>query len=144
MTHSKNVFPRKKVFISGPMENIPDKNRANFEAAQEELEKFGWVVLNPWYNNIEKSSPRKDHMRADIKMLLECDAIYSLIGWKDSPGATTEFHVAEQIEIPHMEQTSDWNILPPWELYKIKPLRDSFGMITYNQLQKKLLGGTHS
>lgn len=143
MTHSKNVFPRKKVFISGPMENIPDKNRANFEAAQEELEKFGWVVLNPWYNSIEKSSPRKDHMRADIKMLLECDAIYSLEGWKDSPGASAEFHVAEQIEIPHMEQGRDWNILHPWDLKTDKPLRYSFGMITFNQFQDKFLDGTY-
>lgn len=36
-------------------------------------------------------------MKADIKLLMDCDAIYLLKGWEDSKGARIEKELAESL-----------------------------------------------
>lgn len=45
-------------------------------------------------NGLPKSAPYGRHMRKDLRMLLDCDAIYMLCGWERSKGATIEKAVA--------------------------------------------------
>jgi len=87
-----------KTYISGAISGLPlnlviDK----FKKAEDELFSKGHEVINPLNNNIDKNASWLDHMRADIKMLLDCDAIYMLVGWPDSKGAMIEYQLAQNL-----------------------------------------------
>lgn len=54
----------------------------------------GYEVANPFQNGLPKEATEVEHMRADINMLCECDAIIMLPGWEQSKGCLNEFHTA--------------------------------------------------
>lgn len=89
----------KTIYISGPMSNMPDLNFPAFHAAAAELRALGHTVMNP----AEKADEDKpgmeweDFMRQDIKMLMDCDTIHMLPGWKRSRGARLEHLIAMEL-----------------------------------------------
>mgnify|MGYP002523121716 CR=1 FL=1 len=83
-----------KVFISGPMSSIKDYNKPAFDWAQKELEALGYSVFNPSWMTFDDSWTREDIMPIDIAALSRCDAIYMLLGWEKSKGATAEYNYA--------------------------------------------------
>lgn len=83
-----------KVYISGPMTGKPDYNRAAFFRAAEALKKKGCYVPVHTAWMVDQLS-RVDYMRMALQMMLTCDAIYLLKGWKTSLGALQEFSVAQ-------------------------------------------------
>ena len=83
-----------KVYISGPMTGKPDYNRAAFFRAAEALKKKGCYVPGHTAWMVDQLS-RVDYMRMALQMMLTCDAIYLLKGWKTSLGALQEFSVAQ-------------------------------------------------
>jgi hypothetical protein len=89
-----------KIFISGPMTGYEDYNRPAFFHMEDVLTKAGWDVANPANNGVHEEQPFYVHLKADFKMLLKCDALFSLDGWKDSPGATMEYLVARNSGMP--------------------------------------------
>tara|TARA_B110000211_G_scaffold120245_1_gene139037 strand:- start:969 stop:1409 length:441 start_codon:yes stop_codon:yes gene_type:complete len=91
-----------KIFISGPMTGYEDYNRPAFFHMEDVLTKAGWDVANPANNGVHENQPFYVHLKADFKMLLKCDAIFSLNGWKDSPGATMEYLVARNCGMPQI------------------------------------------
>ena len=85
----------KRVYIAGPMTDMPDHNFPAFHAAAKRFRDAGWEVVNPAENfggNI--TLPRWRYMRKDIAALTQCDAIALLPGWWRSRGATLEYQVA--------------------------------------------------
>lgn len=84
-----------KVYISGAIahHNI-EQRKAAFDNAWSNLHEKGYMAFNPFLNGLDDSEPYEAHMRTDISMLLECDAIYMLKGWEKSNGAKLEFNVA--------------------------------------------------
>lgn len=122
-----------KIFISGPMTGIENYNANAFIDAEEQLLAAGWDVVNPYYNQVEKDAPREEHMRADLKLLLECDTIYSLIGWHKSVGATVEFLAAKQCGMKQILQTQFGDVPTPTNFKETKNLWHS---ITHEQLTK--------
>lgn len=84
-----------KVYVSGKIsgESLKDV-RFYFEAAKARLMKKGYDVITPFENGLPPSAPYAEHMKADIRMLLGCDAIFMLPGWGYSPGARVEHEVA--------------------------------------------------
>ena len=101
---------RPRCYIAGPIAGVPDF-RERFAAAVPAVEALGYEVVNPC------DIPPVDHegecppgydpggdasghtssacfMRADLRALLDCDAIYLLPGWQESRGATVERSVA--------------------------------------------------
>jgi hypothetical protein len=92
----------KKVYISGKMKGLSvEEITTKFQNAESELRKMGFKPVNPLDNGISGYDYKK-HMRADIKMLLECDAICMLPCWTDSRGATLEKEIAEATGIEVM------------------------------------------
>ncbi len=85
-----------KVYISGAISSISyDEANVNFTDAEAYLEAKGFEVLNPMDNGLSSDATYEEHMKRDLEMLLECDAIYMLHNWRESKGATCERHVAK-------------------------------------------------
>ena len=83
-----------KIYISGPMSNLPDLNRPAFNAKAAELRALGHEVVNPAELPEIPGGEWADYMKADIKLLLDCEAIYMLDGWEDSKGVQIEYELA--------------------------------------------------
>lgn len=85
----------RRIYISGPITGIdPEVCRNRFEAAEKRLIARGYTPVNPLKNGLPDDAPYDDHMRRDLEMLAECDAIYMLDGWEKSKGCRIEFNVA--------------------------------------------------
>ena len=97
----------KRIYISGPITGMPDLNKRAFCDAEGELCAAGFVAVNPVYNGLPDSAAWHEHMRADIKMLMDCDGIAMLDGWWLSKGARLEKHLAERLGMRSM-------MLPQW------------------------------
>lgn len=82
------------VYISGKMRGMPeDESRRLFEEVERFLTGHGFRALNPW--KFEHTSDRwGDRIIADLELLKTCDAIWMLENWRDSDGATVEYHFA--------------------------------------------------
>lgn len=83
-----------KTYISGPMTGIPGYNYPAFMAAAADLRAKGRTVVNPAENGLPPTATWHEHMRADIKELVDCDTIYLLPGWRNSKGARLEVRIA--------------------------------------------------
>ena len=85
----------KKIYISGPISGYSYEERQQYFAkVQEILELVGYEVKNPLDNGLPSDSTTHQHMREDLKMLLECDEIFLLQDWNRSAGCQTELNVA--------------------------------------------------
>jgi hypothetical protein len=93
-----------KLYISGPISNPNLKtvkaNKAVFNVAEVQLDAAGHSVINPIKNGVPDDAPWVDHMRADIKMLMDCDAVATLPGWANSTGAQIEVEIAHMLGLP--------------------------------------------
>lgn len=89
-----NGFTR--IYISGPITGMPDGNiKAFFDAAHKIRTKVaGAVTFNPYEKRLLESSSWQEHMRMDIKMLMDCDGVCMLPGWQHSRGANLEHRIA--------------------------------------------------
>jgi len=89
----------KTIYISGPMTGKEDFNREAFKNAVVALVSQGWAVVNPHEVPTGKEEPSyNDYMRADLKAMLDCEALYMLDGWEDSKGANIERNLAIQLD----------------------------------------------
>lgn len=84
-----------KIYISGPITGWPiDMCRVRFEAAEFLLRMQGFEPVNPMKNGLPEDAPYDEHMKRDLEMLAECDAIYLLNGWERSKGCRIELQEA--------------------------------------------------
>ena len=88
---------RKRIYIAGPMTGHADHNYPAFHAAAERLEEAGWDVVNPAENFGGRTDlPRESYLRADVALLVKCEAIAMLPGWQESQGAKLEYLLARE------------------------------------------------
>lgn len=111
------------VYVSGPMTGYVDFNRPAFFAAEEHLASQGWVVVNPARVDLEGIEDVSDwthaqYLKRDLKMLLDCDAIYLLPGWKYSKGANIEHQTALACGIQILTETD----LDLWRTFEGEPI----------------------
>lgn len=91
----------KRIYIAGPMTGHPEHNFPAFHAAARRLHEAGWEVVNPADNFGGRTDlPRSSYLRADLVLLLQCDAVAMLPGWETSPGAKLEYLLARQLQLP--------------------------------------------
>ena len=82
---------RENVYISGAIAHLDiEERKAAFNAAEQRLKAAGMIPF---------TADWREHMRVDIKALLECDAIYMLRGWEMSKGCKLELDVASSCGI---------------------------------------------
>jgi hypothetical protein len=79
----------KRIYISGPISNMPDLNRPAFARAAKMLQESGYEPVNP-FDVCPEPASWEEAMRADIKALMDCDGIALLPGWEKSRGARLE------------------------------------------------------
>lgn len=100
----------KRVYIAGPMSGLPGLNFPAFNAEAARLRALGYVVINPAEINdgapalpfssmtpAEQRAHWRSAMKADIAMMLNCDAIALLPGWESSRGAQLEKRIADEL-----------------------------------------------
>ncbi len=94
-----------KVYISGRITGLPyDEVEMNFNLAENRLKEEGFEVANPLNNGLSANHTWCEHMKADIKLLMECDTIYLLKGYQDSKGAMIEYDLARILGYDVIEQ----------------------------------------
>lgn len=85
----------RKIYISAPISGYDyEERKLLFSNTEAILVRYGYTVANPMCNGLPATASTQEHLRADFKMLLECDAIVFLKGWERSAGCQSEFHVA--------------------------------------------------
>lgn len=106
-----STYPKKKVYIAGPIKGIADKNEYLFRAAEGYFKSFGFDVvvpldISPYEHeglcpgNTSDAGESNVHkagcfMRNDIIEMLKCDFIAMLRGWEHAAGARVEFLTAQ-------------------------------------------------
>lgn len=86
---------RKKIYISGPIAHHDLQERKSvFHFAENKLMHLGYEPINPFNNGLPDEADWRKHMKADMTLLAECDAIYLLKGWYTSKGSKLELDVA--------------------------------------------------
>lgn len=94
-----------KIYISGQITGLLyDQVEKDFNDAKQGLLEQGFKVVSPLDNGLTKDHSWTDHMRADIKLMLDCDAIYMLKGYQDSKGAMIEYNLAKALNFTIIEQ----------------------------------------
>ena len=94
------IMDRDKVYISGAIAHydLEERKRA-FADAEDRLLKAEYEPVNPFRNGLPDEAHWREHMRVDIRMLLDCECIYMLRGWELSKGAKLELDVASSCGI---------------------------------------------
>lgn len=89
-----------KVYISGAIAHYDMAERKEaFSDAEMRLRGMGFNPVNPFKNGLPDEAHWREHMRADIRLLLDCEFIYMLQGWELSKGAKLELDVASSCGI---------------------------------------------
>lgn len=86
-----------RTYLSGPMTGIADFNRPAFAAEAAKLRAQGAYVVNPAENGLPADASWVEHLRTDIRDMMDCDAIHMLPGWTKSKGAMLEYHIAVKL-----------------------------------------------
>lgn len=91
----------KSVYIAGPMTGLPNFNYPSFHEAENSI-MFSQGARVKVYNPAKLFEGETHHhwseyMRGGLRMLLRCDSVVLLDGWKTSRGAVVEFIVAMAI-----------------------------------------------
>ena len=84
-----------KLYLSGPMTGIAEFNVPAFTKAAQQLRDAGYEVVSPAESGTGENWT--SFLRADIKLLVDCDAIALMDGWKGSKGARLEHHIADEL-----------------------------------------------
>lgn len=90
----------RRVYISGPMSGYPHGNREAFNQAEHALRVAGYDPINPSSNGLADDATYDEHLRADLRMLLEADAVALLPGYDRSRGSQIETRLASDLNIP--------------------------------------------
>jgi nucleoside 2-deoxyribosyltransferase len=104
------------IYIAGPMSGKPMLNFDAFDHAKDFLKEGGWDVISPadlnrfvhgWGEFPTEKQVAASQTKAltkeqrwqiiltDFSLLYQCDAIFMLHGWENSPGATAELGLAQ-------------------------------------------------
>lgn len=94
-----------KIYISGPMTGMADFNYPAFEDACIKLRALGYDVVSP--HEVPVCDGWQGYMKADIALLLGCDAVANLDGHENSRGAKLENHIAHELEMTILP-LGDW------------------------------------
>ena len=86
---------KKKVYLSLPISGYDLTERIETALKMElNLQARGYDVFNPLDNGLPHEAPTYEHMKADIKALLDCDIVLFMSGFNRSAGCHTELAVA--------------------------------------------------
>ena len=89
---------KRRVYLSLPISGYDiDERCKTSECMEEKLLELGFEVFNPMKNGLPRFACTCEHMKADLKALLDCDAVLFMHGFNHSAGCYTELTVAMAI-----------------------------------------------
>ena len=99
MTDPQNASDYKlsTIYLAGPMTGMLAFNYPAFHAEAARLRALGHRVINPAENDLPEAATWQDHMRDDLRAMLDCDQIHLLPGFGASKGAMLELIVAQAL-----------------------------------------------
>ena len=135
----------KRIYIAGPMTGQPDHNYPAFHAAAERFRQAGWEVVNPAENFGGRTDlPRESYLRADVALLVECDAVAMLPGWEDSRGAKMEYLLARELTLPVLDAETLQPLrnatVPLVHLHQLRVVQEAPGESVLDEA-KRITGG---
>lgn len=90
---------KEKIYISIPITGFPVKEvREKADRVKGMLSREGWDVVSPFDIYAGKNPTYADYMSADIRALMDCDAIYMCKGWAKSCGCSIEIATARALK----------------------------------------------
>ena len=93
-------------YISGPITGVDGWQEKFIQAEKRVKENLDRHIRSPRLIGLElerelgkgpEEIPWSEYMRADLRYLTWCDAIYMMDGWQGSRGCQLEHHVANQL-----------------------------------------------
>ena len=99
-----------KVYISLPITGKDlqeQKSYARHVASL--LSEAGFTHVNPFDNGLGDDAPYEEHIKADLKLMLGCDAIILCEGWLLSKGCVLESHVATACGLTVVDALTSWD-----------------------------------
>jgi hypothetical protein len=100
----------RKYYLAGPMTGLPEYNFPAFDEAAQLLRAWGFDVLSAHEvdhgetpESRGKTKGYFDYLRASIFVLLKCNTIILLPGWRDSRGCQAEYYVARTLGMDRYE-----------------------------------------
>lgn len=104
---SLDVLDNTSAYLAGPMSGYPEFNFPAFRDAARELVDMG---LRNLYHTASGVPPREavakpweEYLRNALRVMLSCDAVVVLPGWRESKGARLEVYVALELGMPVVE-----------------------------------------
>lgn len=98
MEEKKNTV---RWYIIGPISGYDlDERRKAFSEVEEFISADGDEVVNPLNNGLPEDAEWSDHMLRDLELLLDCNYVFIMPGWKNSRGCLVEVRFARKMGIP--------------------------------------------
>lgn len=99
---------RQPVYIAGPMNGLPDFNYPAFRAMELRLQDRKIDYRSPTQGlpppqTLTEEKPYEFFLRHALRLLLECESVLLLPGWRDSAGATLECEIAGKLDMMRWE-----------------------------------------
>lgn len=104
-----------KIYISGRITGLNKQIATErFEAREKIIRDLGHEPVNPMKIPAWVEHPTWiDNLKKDITELVKCDAIYMIVGFKDSKGATLEHKIACELNLKIIyEKDNAFNTMP--------------------------------
>lgn len=83
-----------KLYISGPIANMPERNVRAFNDAERLLRCLGFDIVNPVNLPVVPEWTHKEYLSRDIPLMLGCDGVATLYNPTDSRGMKAEMTTA--------------------------------------------------
>ena len=98
-----------KLYVAGPMSGYPDANYPEFNRVTAILRQTGYEVVNPVDVEVAGGGAAHyvDHLREDLRALLDCHGVATLDRWWESTGARNEVQVAGLLKMP-VRSYNEW------------------------------------
>ena len=102
-----DVLDKTAVYLAGPMTGYPEFNFPAFKTAARDIDEMGVSAVYCTAFGIppapEEARPWSDYLRDALRLMLSCNAVVVLPGWRESKGARLEVHVALELGMPVVE-----------------------------------------
>lgn len=88
-----------RIYISGRITGVSNYEE-KFAAAEREIKNGidpNAIIFNPTKLKLEGEPSWSDYMKCDICLLVDCDTIFMMKGWRRSKGARLEHHIAKKL-----------------------------------------------
>ncbi|MEG1544484.1 MAG: DUF4406 domain-containing protein [Tannerellaceae bacterium] len=90
-----------KIYIAGKISGLEiEIAKIKFNNACYRISKQGHTPVNPFDSGLPDNAPYEEHIKADLEMMYECDAVAVLPNWTDSKGAINEVNEAIKRGMP--------------------------------------------